>query len=144
MSILIICQKLAEDDDLLGAFVPWVKSIARRVSHVDVICLAKGEYHLPENCEVYSMGKEQNVSRVGRWVNFVKLMFKLMPKCDATFSHMSPIFSVASWPFVKLFGKKATLWYAHGHVGWKIKLAGKCVDVIFTSTPEGCRISVLQ
>ncbi|MBU4331844.1 glycosyltransferase [Patescibacteria group bacterium] len=140
MNILIICQKLAEDDDLLGAFVPWVRAIAKRVDSVKVLCLAKGEYHLPENCEVYSLGKEPGVSRFGRWLNFIRLMFKLMPKCDVAFSHMSPIFSIASWPFVKLYRKKATLWYAHGHAGWKIKLAEKCVDVIFTSTKEGCRV----
>ena len=140
MKILIICQKIAEDDDLLGAFVPWVSSIAKRMSHVDVVCLSKGEYTLPDNCEVYSLGKERGISRFGRWLNFVKLIFKLMPKSDVTFSHMSPIFSVASWPFVKLFRKKACLWYAHGHVGWKIRLAEKCVDVIFTSTREGCRL----
>ncbi len=140
MSILIICQKLAEDDDLLGAFVAWVRSISKRADRVFVICLAKGEYHLPENCQVYSLGKERGVGRIRRWFNFFGLMFKLAPKCEATFSHMSPIFSIASWPFVKLFRKKATLWYAHGAVTWKIKLAEKCVDIIFTSTSEGCRI----
>ena len=139
MKILIICQKLAEDDDLLGAFVAWVRAISKNVDHVDVVCLSKGKYNLPNNCEIYSLGKERGVGRIGRWIKFVRLMFKLMPKCEATFSHMSPIFSIVSWPFVKLYRKKATLWYAHGHVGWKIKLAEKCVDIIFTSTPEGCR-----
>lgn len=140
MKILIICQKLAEDDDLLGAFVPWVKSIAKHADRVDVLCLSEGEHHLPDNCRVYSLGKELGAGRAGRWFKFVKLMFKLMPKCDAVFSHMSPIFSLASWPFVKLYGKRAALWYAHGAVSWKLRWAEKCVDIIFTSTHEGCRI----
>ena len=147
MKILIICQKLASDDDLLGAFVAWVRAIAKHADHVDVVCLGVGEYKLPDNVKVYSLGKERGapqragqVGRVGRWFNFVRLMFKLMPECDVTFSHMCPIFCLASWPFVRLYGKKATLWYAHGTVSGKLRLAEKCVDVIFTSTVEGCRI----
>ncbi|NQU77788.1 glycosyltransferase family 4 protein [Candidatus Falkowbacteria bacterium] len=151
MSILIICQKLAEDDDLLGAFVAWVRAIAKNVDHVDVVCLGVGEYKLPDNVKVYSLGKEsgaphQNkfgagqVGRLGRWFNFIKLMFKLMPKNDVVFSHMCPIFSIASWPFARLYRKKATLWYAHGHVSFKLRVAEKMVDTIFTSTEQGCRI----
>jgi len=140
MRILIICQKLASDDDLMGAFVAWVRAIAKNVDHVDVVCLGVGEYKLPDNVKVYSLGKERGVGRIGRWLNFVKLMFKLMPKNDVTFSHMCPVFSIASWPFVKLYGKKATLWYAHGGVTGKLRWAEKMVDVIFTSTREGCRL----
>ena len=58
MKILIICQKLAEDDDLLGAFVAWVRAIAKNVDHVDVVCFSKSKYNLPDNCEAHSLGKE--------------------------------------------------------------------------------------
>lgn len=139
MRLLIICQKVDEQDDLLGFFIGWIREFAKKAEKVYVICLGKGEYHLPENVEVFSLGKERGVSRLGRWINFYKELFKIIFKIDVVFSHMCPIYAVAASP-VRLLGKKNTMWYAHGSVNLTLKLAIWLSNIVFTSSTKGCRI----
>ena len=47
---------------------------------------------------------------------------------------------LAGWLW-RLFGKKTSLWYAHGRAPWSLKFAEKFVHIIFTSTATGCRIN---
>jgi len=53
---------------------------------------------------------------------------------------MNQIYVILGGLCWKLWGKKVSLWYAHGHIDWRLKLAEKIVDIIFSSTKEGFRI----
>src|SRR3989344_8687589 len=59
MRLLIVTQKIDRDDDLLGFFHQWICEFARHCESVTVICLEKGEYALPANVRVLSLGKER-------------------------------------------------------------------------------------
>ena len=61
MKLLIITQKIDKNDDLLGIYHKWVKKIAAKCESVRVICLYKGEYDLPDNVKVFSLGKEKKI-----------------------------------------------------------------------------------
>ena len=58
MKLLIITQKVDINDDLLGFFHGWIAEFVRQCEQVTVICLQKGEYDLPRNVRVLSLGKE--------------------------------------------------------------------------------------
>jgi glycosyltransferase involved in cell wall biosynthesis len=58
MKLLIITQKIDRNDDILGFFHRWVEEFAKKCESVIVICLEKGEYKLPKNVKVLSLGKE--------------------------------------------------------------------------------------
>lgn len=139
MKILIICQKVDDNDDLLGAFMGWIREFAKKVDEVRVICLYKGSYNLPPNVQVFSLGKERGVSRIGRWFNFYATFFKILPKFDVIFSHMCPIYAIAASP-ARLFGKRNTMWYAHGQVSLTLRLSIFLSNLIFTSSKKGCRV----
>ncbi|MFH1225821.1 MAG: glycosyltransferase family 4 protein [bacterium] len=142
MRLLIICQKVDVNDDLLGFFIDWIREFAKKTEKVYVVCLFKGEPPaggLPDNVAVFSLGKERGVSRIARWFKFYKILFKLLPKFDLIFSHMCPIYAIAASP-VRLLGKKNTLWYAHGSVNPILKLAVIFSDLVFTSSLKGCRV----
>ncbi|MFH1173031.1 MAG: hypothetical protein V1692_00705, partial [bacterium] len=125
MKLLIICQKVDSQDDLLGFFIGWIREFAKKAEQVKVICLAQGDSPaggLPANVEVISLGKERGVSRLGRWIKFYQSLFRIWPEFDVVFSHMCPIYAIAASP-ARLWGKKNTMWYAHGTVSLTLKIA---------------------
>src|SRR3989344_5711431 len=109
MNLLIITQKVDEQDDLLGFFVDWIREFSAKFDKVFVITLAKGSYDLPGNVFVYSLGKERGNSKMSRLIVFYKLLLSLVPKSSGVFVHMSPIFVIASWPLAFVFRKKIIL-----------------------------------
>lgn len=139
-NILIITQRVDENDDLLGFFVSWLREFSKHFDKVFVITLAKGEYNLPENIFVYSLGKERMSSKISRVFNFYKLLFKLVPKSKGIFAHMSPIFVIASWPVTFLLGKKVFLWYLHRSLTFRLKVAEKLCFKILTAAKESLNI----
>ncbi len=135
-NLLILAQKVNQEDDLLGFFVEWLREFSKHFDRVFVIVLEKGPYDLPDNVEVYSIGKETRNSKLKRAFNFLRLIVKLVPKSSGVFAHMSPIFAIAVWPFASLCDKKIVLWYLHRSVTWKLKTAEKLSDVIVTAAKE--------
>lgn len=140
MRLLIITQRVDINDDNLGFFHRWLEKFAEKVDKLYVVCLWKGEYDLPQNVEVYSMGKESGVSKLGQFFRLQKYLLKNLREVDGVFVHMSPIYVIASFPFTKLFGKKITMWYVHRSRNWKLWLAEKLVSHIFTTSNESFRI----
>ena len=57
------------------------------------------------------------------------------------FSHMTNIQSVLLLPFTKLFRVRHFLWYAHTSSHWSLKILGRYLDGILTSTPGSCPLT---
>ncbi|KKP78004.1 MAG: Glycosyltransferase [Candidatus Moranbacteria bacterium GW2011_GWF2_35_39] len=122
-NLLIITQRVDEEDDLLGFFVDWIREFSKHFDKVFVITLARGKYDLPVNVKVHSLGKEKGNSKLSRLITFYYLLFTLLPKSSGIFAHMSPIFVIASWPIAFILRKKMIFWYLHRSVTLKLKLA---------------------
>ncbi len=140
MKLLIITQKVDENDDNLSFFHSWIEEFARQTEEVLVIAQFVGAYHLPKNVEVFSLGKEKGYSKIRQLFNFYKLLFQKLPKIDSVFVHMIPMWVVLGCPIFKFFRKNVYLWYMHKTVNFMLKLAGKFVVRIFTASPESCRL----
>ena len=110
MRLLIITQKVDLNDDNLGFFHRWVEEFAKNVEQVFVITQFLGEHNLPANVEIYSLGKERGWGRARRYWNFCKYSLKIVPRVDAVFVHMIPIWAVLLWEPVFIFRKKMYLW----------------------------------
>lgn len=136
MRILIITQKVDESDDVLGFFISWIKAIARRVEHVDVICLAKGSYELPQNVKVVSLGKEKGWPKIIRALVFYWNLLKFLPQVDGVFVHMAPEYVRALYPLNILFKKPVVMWYAHIKVSPTAKWALGHVNFVLTPSKE--------
>lgn len=149
--LLIITQKVDKNDENLGAFYYWFEEFAKRFEKVEIIASFVGEENLPDNVNVYSLGKEKGYGKARRILNFFLIFYGNYFKSDVVFFHMIPEFVIASSPFFLFLrppslkasawrSRKIVLWYAHKSVTWKLKFAARIVDYIFSSSEAGFRI----
>ena len=135
MRILFITQKIDKRDAVLGFVHGWLHAFSRCFEKITAVCLEKGEYDLPTNVEVFSLGKEKKVSRLGYLLNFYKIIWRERKKYDAVFVHMNPEYVILGWLFWKLSGKKVVLWYNHTFGDWRARVAFLLADTICHTSP---------
>ncbi len=141
MNLLVTTQVVNKNDANLGFFHEWLKRLAAEVDKLYVVCLFKGDYDLPSNVEVISLGKEQGkVNKLIYSFRFYKIFWQLRGKYDGVFVHMNPEYAVLAGCLWKLAKKKVLLWYTHKSVDFKLRLAEKLVDKIFTASKESFRL----
>lgn len=140
MRLLIVTQKVDKNDDILGFFHGWIIEFAKYCESVIVICLQKGEYDLPANVRVLSLGKEEG----GFWLKyswrFYKYIWSERKNYDTVFVHMNAEYVILGGLDWKIMGKKISLWYTHKAISWKLFLAERLTDIIFTASPESFRL----
>ncbi len=122
-NILIITQKVDIKDPVLGFFHQWIIEFSKRAEMVTVICLEKGEYDLPKNVKVFSLGKEDGVSRIKYTFNFYKYIWQLRKKYTSVFVHMNQEYVLLGGLFWRLFGKNIVMWRNHPSGSFLTKIA---------------------
>lgn len=156
LRLLILTQKVDKNDDVLGFFHTWITEFAKHCEKITVICLGKGEYDLPENVQVLSLGKESQELRIkNKEKSFASLIldsyFLILAKIryaarfyffivrerrnyDTVFVHMNQEYVLLGGIFWKLMGKKVTMWRNHyaGNVLTRIAMA-LCDKIFCTS-----------
>ena len=141
MKLLILTQKVDINDDILGFFHGWIKEFAKHCEKVTVICLQKGEYELPENVKVLSLGKEKllncYIAKLLYCLRFYKYIWQERKNYDSVFVHMNSEYVVVGGWFWRLCGKKIVLWYTHRLVDLKLRISEKLANNIITVSPEG-------
>ncbi len=140
MKLLVITQKLDKNDDLLGFFHEWVKEFAKNVDQLSVIALGVGEYDLPENINVHSLGKENGTSKISRIIKFYSLVFSKRNEYDAVFVHMNPEYIILAGLFWRRMKKKVFLWYTHKHVSLRLKMGHAFCTKVFSASKESFRL----
>lgn len=140
MKLLILTQKIDINDPVLGFFHRWVEEFSKHFKYITIICLAQGEYNLPNNVKVLSLGKEKGKSRLKYVYNFYKYIWQERKNYDSVFVHMNLEYVLLGSLFWKVQHKKVALWYAHGKTSWSLRLAEMLSDVVFTSSISGFRL----
>jgi len=135
MKLLIITQKVDIDDDVLGFVHRWIEKLSPQFDLLNVICLKRGQYSLPPNVKVWSLGKEVKKSRIQYIFRFYKYIWKLRKNYDAIFVHMNPIYVVLGGVFWKIWKKKIYLWYNHQYGTLITKLAIRIANTVFYTSP---------
>lgn len=138
MRLLITTQAVDQNDPVLGFFVRWIEEFAKHCEQVTVICLRKGEYQLPQNVRIFSLG---NGGKISRAYKLVAGAYKFRNNYDAVFVHMNPEYLVAAGWLWRLLRKRTVLWYMHKSVDLKLRLAEFFVNAIVTGSPESFRLA---
>jgi glycosyltransferase involved in cell wall biosynthesis len=133
MKILIVTQVVDRDHTTLGFFTRWIEEFAKKSQKVNVVCLYKGEFVLPKNVSVFSLGKEDGVSRFKYIRNFFYYIFKLRKEYDIVFVHMNQEYVLLGGLFWKLFGKKIFFWRNHPYGNLLTDLSIKISDKVFST-----------
>jgi len=145
MKLLILTQKVDISDDLLGFFHGWLQKLAPRVERLSVITLGVGEYHLPPNVQVFSLGKNDGNSpffkKIKYVINFYRYIWRLRNDYDLVFVHMNAEYVLLGAKFWRLWGKKIVLWYAHYKKPLKLKIAAWLAHCVVTSAKPACRLN---
>lgn len=134
MKLLIITQKVDRNDPILGFFHRWVEEFAKHCESIIVICLYKGEYTLPQNVRVLSLGKESGEFRLKYLYRFYKYIWQERKNYDAVFVHMNQEYIVLGALFWKILRKKITLWRNHQSGSMITRLAVYCSDKVFCTS----------
>lgn len=123
MKLLILTQKVDKNDDVLGFFHTWLTAFAAHHEQVTVIALGVGEYDLPKNVHVFSLGKEIGASRVQYLLNFYRYIFRERANYDSVFVHMNDIYVRLGGIFWRMTAKTIYLWRNHPKGDWTTHLA---------------------
>lgn len=140
MKLLIITQKVDKNDDVLGFMHRWIAEFAQYYQSITVICLYSGQYSLPSNVKVLSLGKEKNKGKLSYLVNFYKYIFFGDLEYDQVFVHMNPVYLILVGWLWRLRGKSVGLWYTHKQVDMKLRIAEKFANVVFSASKESFRL----
>lgn len=142
MRLLFITQELDEDSDVLGITPVWVRALAQRVEHVNVLTLAARRASFPANVTVHSLGKERGAPRPSQLARFYTVAggLALRRQIDSVFVHMVPHYAILAAPVARALRLPLVLWYASGSVTGRLKLAHRLVDRVVTASPESFRL----
>lgn len=140
MKLIIVTQTIDEKDPNLGFFVRWVAEFAKNCEQVHVLALNVGTYELPRNVTVHCLGKSEGRSKLVWLWRLWRHSWQLRKDYDAVFVHMNPEYVIFGAPLWRVLGKRVGLWYAHGAVTLKLRLATLLSQVVLTSTLKGFRL----
>jgi glycosyltransferase involved in cell wall biosynthesis len=138
MKLLICTQAVDKNHPALGFFHSWIEEFAAHFDEIYVICLIKGEYTLPSNVHVYSLGKENGENRLKYVVRFYTFFSRIFFKVhvDYVFYHMGSIYNILGAPFFLLrsfFNTKFYWWKTHGLINLLGRVALLLTDSVFTA-----------
>lgn len=141
--ILIVTQKVDINDPILGFFHRWIEEFSKHFEKITIICLQKGEYNLPENVRIISLGKEKLTAnslklsafrKIKYAINFYEHVWKECKNYDAVFVHMNQEYILLGGIFWKIFGKKIYMWRNHHSGSFITNIASAfCAKVFCTS-----------
>jgi len=141
MKLLMITRKVDKDDAQAGFAFNWVKKLSQKVKELKVICLEKGNIEgLPENVEIFSLGKEKGKNKIKEFLNFQRGALKFINKVDGVFCHQNPEYTILIAPYAKVFRKKIVCFYGHKAVNWRVKLMHFFSNKVVTSSEKGFQI----
>lgn len=136
MKILVITQKVDKNDPVLGFFHEWLKEFAKHFKFITVICLGKGEYNLPANVEVLSLGKERGVSKIAYLFNFYRYIWQKRAQYSHIFVHMNQEYVLLAGDLWRLWGKRIYLWRNHAKGNIITDMAVLLSHKVFYTSPS--------
>lgn len=136
MKLLIITQKVDKNDPILGFFHSWLVEFASKVEMLHVVCLEKGEYDLPSNVFVHSLGKEDGRSKIKYTWKFFKYIYSLRREYENVFVHMNQEYVLLAGLWWKINGKRVFLWRNHKKGNLLTRVAVLFSQKVFCTSPD--------
>ena len=137
MRVLMLTPAVDMANRLHTGFVhSWVKALARRVDHVEVVCRSAGVMDLPPNVAVTGLDPAMSIPRPRLLMAFQRTISQRIRSVDVVFAHFIPPYALVAVPSARLHGVPIVHWNATTTIYLEVRLAHLLVDRIVTSTPE--------
>lgn len=141
MRLLLITQKVDQDDWVLGFVHTWLERLAACVERLDVLAGRTGRSALPPNVRVFALRQRPHASRAQLLLRWHTLMRQLMGEGqDAVLAHMCPHYAILAAPYVRSARVPLGVWYTHRRVDWRLRLAHALADIVLTASRESFRL----
>lgn len=146
MRVLIINFEMNENSGVLAWQAQVAREIARACEFVVVLTQHPiGQFTAPANMYVEAVPKRPfGVPWLlgGLWLMNGRV-WRLCRRyrIDVCFIHMASEWSYRLWFTFRLLQIPTLVWYAHGTVSNRLRLAHRCATRLVTSTPEGLRLT---
>lgn len=144
MRLLIVNFEMDENSGVRAWQARVARELAGACEYVVVLTRQVGQFVRPENMHIEVLPRRPLgiPGRLGgKWMVNLQL-FRLCRqyRIDACFVHMASEWVYILYPTFRLLGIPVLMWYAHGTVTGRLRLAHQCATRVVTSTPEGFRI----
>ncbi|MFT5179645.1 MAG: glycosyltransferase involved in cell wall biosynthesis [Candidatus Paceibacteria bacterium] len=134
MRLLVFTQEVDKNDPIMGFFHNWILKLSKKTDSLIVICLRKGEYDLPKNVKVLSLGKEDGRSVIKYVFRFYKYIILEWRNYDNVFVHMNQEYVLLGGMLWRLFGKKVSMWRNHPAGNFLTNIAIRLSSVVFCTS----------
>ena len=134
MRLVVVTQRVDEDDPALGATVDKLRALAARVDELVVLALAAVPTELPANVRVHTFGGSNQAVRGARLVALVARETRRKPV--AVLAHMSPIYAVLAAPVTRPRGVPLLLWFTHWRATRLLSVAERLATRVVTVDPH--------
>jgi glycosyltransferase involved in cell wall biosynthesis len=132
VKLIFVTQQLDPEHPALGATVPQLAVLARRVDEVVVIADGAVPEALPPNARVKSFRAGAKALRGARFA--AALAPELRPGAPTVvLAHMCPIYAVLAAPLARPLRVPVLLWYAHWNETPTLRLAERLASAIVTT-----------
>lgn len=135
MKILILTQKVDKNDPVLGFFHGWLGEFSKRFEFITVVALGVGEYELPSNIRVLSLGKETGESKIKYLFRFYKYIWGERNNYDKVFVHMNQEYVILGAQDWQLMRKPVYLWRNHAKGNYWTNFATFFAKKVFYTSP---------
>jgi glycosyltransferase involved in cell wall biosynthesis len=144
MRLLIINYEMDETSAVLAWQARVAKELAQHCDFVAVLTERVGHFEPPPNMYVETLEAKPFglPRRFGLALLLNRQVWQLCQRyrIDACFIHMAADWAFYFYPSFRLLRIPVLMWYAHGTVTARLRLAHTCVTRVVTSTPEGFRL----
>ena len=134
MKLLILTQRVDENDPILGFFHRWLEEFSKHCEQIKVICLYEGAHVLPANVEVLSLGKEKGESNFKYIRNFYLYIWSRRKDYDKVFVHMNEEYVLLGGILWKLLGKQVFFWRNHPRGGFLTRISVMLSKKVFCTS----------
>ncbi len=145
MKLLIINFEMNPNSKVLAWQYKVVLELAKTYEKIVVFTESMSDdLVIPNHVEVHQLPKlfQGPLRLTGiKWLmNFPLFQICLQNRFDACFIHMNMEWSYRLRPVLRFFKIPTLIWYAHGSISNRLKLAHYFADKIISSSPEGFRL----
>ena len=138
MQLLLFNLKIDCHDKNLAFNLGWAKKLSTKFSVIHLITTEYKAGKLPSNVNIYSLKKKNNSKKkIILILRFYFYLFKILlnnnSRIKLCFGHMSPLYIVLSYFFLKILNIPRLLWYTHSQINFLHRMSFLCSTKVITA-----------